>query len=620
MSVLAAVVSFDDDGAPLGDDWDVAAPILRLPVSSVQVQAPPGGLLGFGSIAADSWRRRDEQPLVDGARQVAVVADCRLDNRDELRATLSLGRESTDARLLLGAYDRWGVEMASHLVGDFAVVIWDWRRQQLVALRDHFGAKPVYYWIGERKFVVTTDIGVLIDLVEPSRVPDDQFIVEHLLMQYRSTDRTFWGQIKRLPGGHQLVARRGRCDLARYWFPPAGEIKRRSTEEVHEDLRELFFAAVERRLDSETPIVAHLSGGMDSSSIVCVANEIYKRTGSRPLFVAASSLYPGLECDESEFIKAVVDQVAFEAEAWDGRSEGMSPLLAPSLLGPGMGADPAGDMKVGRRIGAKVLLNGFGGDHLFASDGVLEDLARSRSAGVALGRLLGPGVSLRMRATRSRYLLRRLAPLQLRRIIGKVRGRRTAPVWLADEWRGLAGDLAAAGYPHPAHAKMSNVKGRHWEAIGSGSLGLALDSEQQRATASGLEVRYPFLDLKLVEYALTIPFEHWPPVASYARLHREFLAAHLPQAVLRRPKATFSVGVAHRMKLAWPLLRSLFLEGEWHSARYVNRLSAQALIVRGEQSTDGNDWALWRGIWGIGMLEAWLRRISGYCTVPKRRP
>jgi asparagine synthase (glutamine-hydrolysing) len=580
------------------------------------VEVLPDAALGFGAIFADRWRRHDRQPFVDREMRMAVVADCRLDNRNELRVALSLNQDCTDAQLLLSAYDRWGIDTASHVVGDFAVVFWDWRRKELVALRDHVGIKPLYYWIGERDVVLATDLGLLIELVQPPPVPDDQFVVEHLLMAYRSSDRTFWRHIKRLPGGHRLVASAGRCRVTRYWRPSKEQVAS-SVAEIHEDLRAIFFESVECRLDSEVPLIAHLSGGLDSSSIVCVADEIYKRGPGRPPLTLASSLYPGLSCDEGEFIRAVAEQTSFDAEAWDSRAEGLSPLLSPSLLGPGMGTEKANDMKLGSAIGARVLLTGQGGDHLCSGDGVAEDIVQERPARVTINRLVGRGVPFQLRVLRARFLARQLAPMRLRRAVGQVRGYLRAPPWLRREWRALASSLAALGYP-TASGSLSHVAARHWDAVGSASLGLALDSDQHRATASGMEVRHPFLDVRLIRYVLSIPFQHWPPLAPYARLHREFLGQFLPEQVVRRTKATFSVGVAYRMKLVWPRIRSLVLDGEWHAARYVDRQQARALMQRGAVSTDWDDWPLWRGIWGIAMLEAWLRKISEYSSSPKR--
>jgi asparagine synthase (glutamine-hydrolysing) len=619
LSVFAAFVEFDN---PLTStnrrSRDVVIPIRRLPIDEVCSATPPGAVFGFGLIAADSARRVDQQPLVDERMQMAIVADCRLDNREEIRGALGLNDSCTDARLLLTAYDRWGTDLGAHLLGDFAIAFWDWRQRTVVLLRDHVGVKPLYYWNGQREFAVSTDVGVLIDLIKPQPTPDDTFVVEHLMMEYRSTDRTFWAEIRRLPGGHLLEASADRSQVRRYWHPPVGEIRSKSTAEIHEDLRTIFFESVERRLNSDTPLVAHLSGGLDSSGIVCVANEIYKRAERRPPLVLASWLFPGLSCDESEFIQAVAARMDFEAESWDERSEGLSPLFTPTLLGPGMGSDPSGDLRLGARIGAKALLSGQGGDYLCGCEGVAEDIAEARPAHVVFKRILGGGVPVHLRVARARSLLRRQAPMAVRRAVGNMRGRLGAPLWLHRQWRGLAGSLAARGYPDHRGAR-SHVAARHWQAIGSSGLGLLLESEQHRATASGLEFRYPFLDVKLIEYVLSIPFEHWPEAAPYARLHREFLGRYLPESVRQRTKATFSAGVAYRMKLAWPRIRSLFFEGEWHAARYVNRLYAQELIAPGGDGIGEDDWERWRGIWAIALLEAWLRRISEYSSFLKRR-
>lgn len=569
-------------------------------------------MIGYGLIAADSWRRRDHQPLVDRRQNVAVVADCRLDNRDELRRSLCLDGASNDGALLLQAYAKWGPGMASHIEGDFAVIVWDWHHKKLLALRDHLGIKPIYYWIGQREAAIASDVGILVDLIDAPLTPDDRLIVEHLLMQYRSADRTFWSDIKRLPGGHTLLIEPHKSFVTSYWTPPENEIQPQSTEQVHENLRGLFSQAVERRLDSDSPLVAHLSGGLDSSSIVCVADQIYKLDDSRPALRVVSALYPGLECDESLFIRTVLDQVNFDAESWDGRGEGIFPLYAPSVIGPGMGAEKAGDVAICLRIGARVLLSGQGGDHVGGCYGVPEDRVSRRSAGAILTSVCGPGVAFTKRVARLRQIARLLAPLPLRRLVGSVRAQLNVPPWLQPEWRRVAGTIAAAGYPEDSTRTMSHVKRRHWEEVTAASLGLALDSDQHRATAAGVEIRYPFLDRALVEYVLSIPFPHWPAPAFYSRLQREFLASLLPEGVRLRTKTLFSAGVAHRLRLAWPRLRSLFFDGEWRSARYVNRKAAQALMVRGAETAGGDDWPLWRAIWGIGMLEAWLRAISGY--------
>jgi len=548
---------------------------------------------------------------------VAVVADCRLDNRETLRHALGIQEARSDSEILLSAYDRWGPDMASHLAGDFAIAIWDWRLRKLLVLRDHLGIKPVYYWIGKDEVAVASDVSILVDLVRPSLVPDDHLVVEHLLMQYRSIDRTFLAGIRRLPGGHRLEIDARGSATGRYWSPPVNEIQSKSHQEVHEELLRLFSRAVERRLDSEHPLVAHLSGGLDSSAIVCVADRIYKTGHSRPRLEIIGALYPGLECDESPFIEAVAKQVAFKLETWDGRADGIFTVETPSIIGPGMGSQRSGDIEICLEMGARVLLSGQGGDQIGSCQGVAEDLAKLQSIVSRLSEIYASGITLSRRVARLRRLARRLAPLRLRRLVGSTRGQWRAPPWLSREWRGLAGSLAADGYPSASTKGLSHVEARHWEDVTAGSLGLALDSDQHRAAAEGIEIRYPFLDLEFVEFVLALPVQYWPRPTAYGRLQREFLGDILPEAVRTRSKALFSSGVAYRMKLVWPRLRSLFRDGPWLSARYVNRESAQLLMDRGERA-DQNDWPVWRAIWGIGTLEAWLRKISGYAVAQRR--
>jgi asparagine synthase (glutamine-hydrolysing) len=603
---------------PFDQDTEVADALRPWPGTGVRVERYPGAILGSIPIASDAWRINDRQPFALHDRQISVAGDYRLDNRETLRRALGIEGARSDSEILLSAYARWGSEMASRLVGDFAIAIWDWSLRELIVLRDHLGIKPVYYWVGKDEIAVASDVSILVDLVRPSLVPDDHLVVEHLLMQYRSIDRTFLSGMRRLPGGHRLKMGSDGLAVERFWSPPGSEIQANSTTEVHEELLRLFSRAVERRLDSAYPLAAHLSGGLDSSAIVCVADRIYQTGRSRPRLKAIGALYPGLECDESRFIETVARQVGFEVQTWDGRADGIFTLETPSIIGPGMGAQRAGDIEICLKMGARVLLSGQGGDHIGGCQGVPEDLARQQSIVARLSEICAPGIAVSRRVARLRRVARRSAPLRLRRLVGSVRGRWQAPSWLSREWRGLAGSLAADGYPSASTNGLSQVKGRHWEEVTAGSLGLALDSDQHRAAAEGVEIRYPFLDLEFVEYVLSLPVRHWPRPTAYGRLQREFLADILPKAVRTRSKAVFSSGVAYRMRLTWPRLRSLFRDGLWLSERYVNRESAQQLMERGERA-DQNDWPVWRAIWGIGTLEAWLRKISGYAVAQRRR-
>src|SRR5262249_55808535 len=138
---------------------------------------------------------------------------------------------------------------------------------------------------------------------------DDRTVFDYLLDEPRFARETFFQGVHRLLPGHWLFADGKSVRQERYWQPhprtAACEIP-----ECHREFRRLFEKAVEDRLDSDRPIIAHLSGGLDSSSIVCVADAIYRRNGvKRPPLVTASAVFPGLDCDETAYIDAVARHV-----------------------------------------------------------------------------------------------------------------------------------------------------------------------------------------------------------------------------------------------------------------------------------------------------------------------
>ena len=616
MSIFLAQITWGDNLRSQPEGYRQIEPLLKAsPSEHLRIELAPGALLACSLTVTDEWRRRDRQPFVDRDKMVAILADCRLDNRKELYKELAVETTRRDAELLLRAYEQWGPGMAEHLVGDFALVVWDWRRGRVLAVRDHLGAKPLYCAFGHRNIAFASDVEILVQFLKSRPQPDDQLVVEHLLMRYRSVDRTFWNDVKRIPGGHLLLATESHCDVRAYWDPPTDEVGTQDIGETQTELRRLFFRSVERRLETDRPLIAHLSGGIDSSSIVCVADRIYAAGPAREPMKLVSALYPDIECDETPFISAVRRETRFEWEGWEAHDEGFPDLSSPSLGGPGMGVYFSSDLEIGVRAGARVVLSGQGGDQLGGCSGVGEDRVGQDLFRFLIRSVVGRGIPGGIRLARLRYLARLATPIRVRRSLGRIRGRFIAPNWLERRWTDLAGELVASGYPSPSALPTTQVRSLHWAELTSPALGLTIDIEQRRAAKFGLEMRFPFLDKELVEFVLSVPFHHWPAPTPYARLQRDFLADLLPTEVRERTEKTvFSPAVARRVKSGLPDLRRLFFKGEWTSARYVNRTRAQALLARAEASQDGSDFSLWRGVWGIATLEAWLRAVSGYAT------
>ena len=339
---------------------------------------------------------------MDGAAEfdrVFLAADARIDNLDEIRARLGGEQRESSARVLIRAYLAWGDAFPDRLVGDFALVLWDARRRRVLAARDPFGVRPLFYRrSGERLWLAST-VAALLPTFDGLPAFDDERICEYLLWRYKSTEATFYRDIREVDAGHVFAATERSTTSTRYWRPPSPrpEAREERAQDLWGEVRRLFVRSVERRLRSGRPVVVHVSGGLDSSSIAMAADQLLGAGSSlAPEMVGASEVFPGLGCDESPFIDAVADAVRFPIERWDGTKSNPIDLVEPALEGPGARVTATsgndGDIAIARGVGADVILSGFGGDDVMMISGFIRDMIRRGDWGFgSAGHLVGAG-------------------------------------------------------------------------------------------------------------------------------------------------------------------------------------------------------------------------------------
>lgn len=244
---------------------------------------------------------------VDAAGRM-LLADARIDNATELQRTLGVAsaasargdRALRDADLILAAYARWGERCPEHLVGDFAFALWDPARQSLLCARDPMGVRPFYYWQSDSRFCFAFDQRTLLRLTGAPAAIDQQRVVHFLLNTDAGRERTFYQDVRRLPAAHRLLRTPAAMSVQRYWEPDAvSELRLRSDDEYAEAFRDLFGQAVRARLAEDGRTAATLSGGLDSSSIVCMARMLLD--GGAPLHTI-SLVFPDLPADELRLI------------------------------------------------------------------------------------------------------------------------------------------------------------------------------------------------------------------------------------------------------------------------------------------------------------------------------
>lgn len=223
----------------------------------------------------------EHYPLIDNEAGLVIVGDIRLDDRDKLINKLGHTQPHiTDSRLTIEAYKKWGVDCTKHLIGDYAFVIWDSSARSLHCFTDHFANVPLYYYHNSQKFLFASDIRQLVAVEGvPNQVNDNKLaslVVEAAMSMFRT--ETWFKDIYPIPAATVLTVDKNGMKQHRYWEPTIGApLQFKNEGEFKEAFQEVFFAAVKDRLRSSYPVTALLSGGLDSSSVVAVAAKILEK-------------------------------------------------------------------------------------------------------------------------------------------------------------------------------------------------------------------------------------------------------------------------------------------------------------------------------------------------------
>jgi asparagine synthase (glutamine-hydrolysing) len=563
---------------------------------------------------------RDEQvePSWDPARRLLFAGDVRLYNRPELIAELEpppTPREHCDLELARLAYLRWGPETPSHLVGDFAFAVWDEGSSTLFAARDHLGVRPLYYRHTHDGIAVASDVRQLMELVErPADELSDEQVLDGLLRTPTDPRRSYFRSIVAVPPGHAIVVDAAGVREARYWTPPPPDPKPTYAEHC-DQLRTLFVRAVRDRLESDRPLIAHSSGGFDSSTIVMAAEGIYRaETGRAPLTTVAA-IAPGFPSDESRYIDAVAASVSFPCIRWNAVADAPLGPLRISRAAPvfrrGLAGGPQRDLEIARELGARVLLSGVFGDTVLHGTGVRRDMFRhGRWPQVAFD-ILRAGIGGQ---TLNRFLDAALGLLRPEQASGwghrLLRPRLPPPEWM--------GPVLRSTYLRSLRLRPSrpvtNVTSHLWYSLfvnlTSPIAARGVTAFVEYASDSGIELRAPYLDVRLVDAILRIPWRLREPQGHLRRTGRDALGPLLPAAFSARvgqPPWTEVWAANARRKAAFvaPFIQG----GPWLSAPFVDRGIARSMLAQVLEGRDQDRPQLSMLVSDFGVLEAWLREL-----------
>lgn len=505
------------------------------------------------------------QPLVSKDGGVALVMDGYLTNWEELRRDLTergaVLRNRSDAELVLCAYEQWGEDCANRLEGEFAIVIADRRQHRIYAVRDHQGLRPLFVYEDGEALLFASDIAAIVAAAGRKPMPNYDYLANIVGGHWFLPNATVWKGLDRVPQAHWLSwdgnRRTARCY---YDLPTAVTLHyRRESDYVHH-YREVLFDAVRRTARSHRPLAVAVSGGLDSSSIFCVADAL-ERQGDLPApGLQGYTLVgePGSDAYELPYARAAADHCR--------RSLVEAPLFRPGV--EWFTARGAADCDIpvphnaamsitleqcAQANGARVWLDGQGGDERL--DGTSEyytEFARAFDIPGFAAALLRDARADGWRRTvpvAVRFALAGFTPLALRRMVWRHRRERCYRnpddlFWLKPEWRerllGFEENFTAA-LPEDRHAR------GNWNRLLSPYSQFAFDIMQRQRARAGLEARNPMLTCGFIAFCSSAPKWIFLQGGLTKSVHRKAMRGILPDLIVdRTSKAEFSAPTVTR--------------------------------------------------------------------------
>ncbi len=553
----------DDEGYLLGNN-DCSVQLFSGEASTPEVKEkfPPLGRdaganpllgLGFRRLSILELNTCGHQPMWDEELKIALVFNGEIYNYLELKVELlNLGYSfysRSDSEVILKAYHAWGEDCVTRFVGMWAFALWDAKRNCLFCSRDRYGIKPLYYAVKSGFLYLGSEIKQL--LLAPIEKELNRAMIWrsmkiNSLLAY--DDDTYWQSIHALKPGHNLLVKQGCTEIKEYYSLniDSFESSELSYHKAVEEYKRIFLDSIALQLRSDVPVGATLSGGMDSSAIVCSA----VRNLAEPIKTFSSFYLDAPELDERKWIKIVnqatgctphlVSPGAEEAISWWEQATYLNDLpIAAGFV------SQYAVMQEAKHQGIKVLLSGQGSDELtagykHASYRYFADLIRTLQTGKlrrelpnylrqpktglsALGKIALSAIFPESALYKVEFKLYRFEPFTQDFI---------------QQAESQAGEKVLAQI---ADIKVSRLSNFLYNMMQNTSIQTLLHFEDRLSMAHSVESRVPFLDHRLVDFVFTLPsrFKLKPPHTKL--IHRDALKELIPDKIYRRrDKGIFS--------------------------------------------------------------------------------
>jgi asparagine synthase (glutamine-hydrolysing) len=589
-----------------------------------------GGIaLGHRRLSIIDLSAAANQPFTDSSGRYVMVFNGELYNYREVKRLIGdyAFRTNSDTEVIIAAYAKWGADCLSYFRGMFALVIWDRQEKEIFMVRDPMGVKPLYYYLDDDQLLFASEVRAILATGLVKRRLDETALPDYFSYQSISYPHTMIEGIRQLEAGSWIRIKKGSIEKKRYW-----DVTNISKDEdmdaglVRGRIRELLLQSVRRRLVSDVPVGAFLSGGIDSSAVVGLMAEAGSAAPN-----TFNICFEEKEYDESAYAEIIArkfnthhTRVLLKPAVFLGELEN---ALAAMDTPSGDGSNTYTVSKAIRSSGIVVALSGVGGDELFAGYPFFEQYLQIHRRGwlwkipPGLRRSVTGLIPGSASGKRQRMIQILRAPSNGIENIYPIFRQILSPALLG-QLTSLAGSRHVVGFGSPASSGglltsvqqelearkdelselplLSQVSAA--EYLGYTQHTLLKDTDQMSMAAS-LEVREPFFDQDLVEYVLAVPDRLKRP--SYPKsLLVESLRPMLPDEIVFRKKQGFL--------FPW----NVWLKNELRSfcETHIHNM-AQRPFIHGDRLTKywrgflaGEPAIRWSEIWLFVVLEYWLEK------------
>jgi len=489
------------------------------------------------------------QPMSNEDGSVWIVFNGEIYNFNELHTQLVQSgyrfRTRSDTETVLHAWEHYGEECVVHLRGMFAFAIWDDRRKMLFASRDRLGIKPFYYYTDRNVFAFASEIKSLLEVPEVPRELETLAIADYLRHGYALPPYTMFAGIRSLPAAHTMTVRQRGIAIEEYWHIPLEPTRTMDERQALEELAPLLDETVRMHLMSDVPLGVFLSGGIDSSSIVAVMS----RLGVRKIKTFSVG-YDSAE-SELEYAQLVANQYGTEHHEVRLTASKFSELLPRVIwhMDEPVADPPAIPLYCVSELASQqvtVALSGEGADEIFGGYPTyrrmllldhLNRLPLTGPAGRAFARWAPAGKLRKNGAMLGQPLESRYRTALIFSVDEISRLRPGEP--LNDDPYGVLDQVRSRCKHLDSLARMSYIDLRTWMP---NDLLLKAD---RLSMAHSLELRVPFLDHKLVEFAARLPVSLKIHRAVNKYILKRLMKPFLPLKIVHRPKRGFPIPTKH---------------------------------------------------------------------------